>query len=251
MKRDSKSRGVAEKPRLSIDQIGGFRRFVRLRFPTAAAAGLEEAVIVCAWANAFDAERARRESRISEIEEQVSTGVFAAELANASAAEIKARAREIREERCFLHQRHKMSRLQKATVVSAAQQLIELVQVALGEEYDHGNEELCITQQHELSFLQQVAVDAWREVTGKRSVAKEWQKTMSGGRPLTICYDRVLYDFSQDGLGRVAGPHGRWGCGKIVPDSLRAAGDGMFRLRCEDCHQYQPKVKAMAIAKRR
>jgi hypothetical protein len=205
--------------------------------------------MVCAWARAFPAERKRSTEELEGLERRVSSGAFASELGAATPGEIKEKARELRLYRLSLQAPHKMRRVAKPAVIAAAKVVLEYVQIYLRERLTAGGE-LSYPEQHEMWFLQVVAVDAWEEVAKKKSHAKEWQKVVSNNRPLTICYDRPFYDFSDFGLDRVAGPHARWGCGRIILDSLHAGGDGMFKRNCggDHCH---PGRDALKKAKRR
>jgi hypothetical protein len=255
---------VADKPRLTFGQLGSFRRSVRLRFFLAAVADdharrqgetdkfLEDAILWCAWARAFAAERDRRRAVLADIENSIAAGAFNSELRDAPPEMVKAKAHEVRALRRFCESPHKMRRRQKDSVTVAAEDILAFVQEQLRSRFE-AKLALPILAQHELWFLQQVAVDAWFEVAGKKSDAKKWQKAVANEHPLTICYDRPVYDFTEEGLGRVAAPDGRWGCGKIVPDSTHVGGDGMFRTRCDDCNGdvRKPRVKAHHLAVQR
>jgi hypothetical protein len=255
----AKTQGVADKPRQSYGQLGRFRRLIRLRFPGAVAFGLEEQILVCSRARAVQSERERRRQVFADESRQRREKAFRTVIGSGSVpltVELRREAHELQVQRAEFEKPYKLRRSQKERVVDAANDLIAYVQRRLCE-YESAREPVPVFEQHELWFLQQVAIDAWGEAARKKSDAKSWQIAVAtelrGGPPLAICYDRPLYDFTEEGLGRVAAPEGsRWGCGVIFEDSTHAGGT-MFSARCGGCNgdKRKPKLEAHALAKKR
>lgn len=247
--RPTAAEGVTDK--ISFATLGRARRRMRRRFPEAAKAGLEDALLICAAARGVPLVQGRlerRESKRAELQRlQTQAGRRLKSAHDPWLDELEARlAEELR--LCAAGVLYEIQNYREV-VTQAATDLMAFVQDRLRAELASGDdpkEILSLVRQHELWFTQHHAIEAMRELAPgqARAEAKRIQLRVSGDEPLAICY-------GEPKIHGVYGPGLRWGCGEIFNDSLAVSGR-MFALFCPGCNgnRRKPKLEAAAMARR-